>query len=113
GSGIGCGCVRFVFPDTDSSVGAPDDGHTLTGPVAIEIETDGATTARIDDLFIPGSPFRDDLFPSFLALPPANVFDHLVNGGADLLAARDDAGNLFIPFGFGSLVSPSGSLTRF
>ena len=94
-------------------MGAPGDGHTLTGPVAIAVESRGERTALIDDLFVAGSPFRDHLFPSFLALPPANAFERLVTAEGDLLAAADGAGKLFIPFAFGSLVSGTGGLTRF
>src|SRR5258707_250886 len=78
---------------------------TRTGPVVIEVTTDSQLTARIDELFIPGSGVRDDRFPSFLALPPPNVFDRLVHDvtgfGKNVLAAADLNGRgnriLFIP----------------
>jgi hypothetical protein len=102
-----CPCVRFVFPDTDGEVGSPDDGLTLTGPVKIEVETAGEVTATIDALFLPGSRFQDSVFPSFMALPFANRFDRLIGStGGKVLAAADDAGNLFIPFDFTALLPP-------
>jgi hypothetical protein len=100
----GCHCVSFVFPDTSPELGSPS-GHGLTGPVTIVVETAGATTAQIDDLFLPDTNTRDTVFPSFIALPPANGIDTLTGGsGGELLGAPDGAGNLLVPFDFSALV---------
>ncbi len=106
-SGDRCFCVRFTFPDT---VGQGPGGHPLAGPVAIEVRTDHGLTASIDTLFDAVSPLPSADFPSFLALPPANRFDLLANGGT-LLAAAEVNGDLFIPFNFTFL--PGLSLTHF
>jgi hypothetical protein len=103
---MGCHCVSFVFPDTDASVGTATDGHTLTGPVKIVVATGGQTTAQIDDLFVADTSTRDDVFPSFVALPPPNPIEAFaVNGGADVLGAGDGAGNLLVPFNFSTLLA--------
>jgi hypothetical protein len=115
GGGL-CSCVSFVFPDTDALFGPPADGRPLTGPARITVETGGDATAVIDELFESASAFTNAVFPSFVALPPANVFEDLVTGGpGDLLAAADTGGNLFIPVDFSSLVPvlPSSSKPRF
>ena len=72
-----CSCLRFAFPDTDASVGESNDGHTLSGSAVIEVRTGSELTARIDSLFFPGTHFRDNRFPSFVALPFPNRFDAL------------------------------------
>lgn len=109
-----CRCLSFVFPNTDSAVGSPDDNHTLVGPVKIKVQTAGELTAVIDQLFVPGSQSRDPFFPSFVALPPPTVFTGLVGEpGGEVLAAPDDRGNLFIPFDFAALLSPDVKRTRF
>ena len=105
-------CLSFVFPDTDDRIGAPHDGHTLTGPVTIEVSTAGVPTARIDSLLTPASRFADALLASFVALPPPNRFDRLLASG-DVLAATDRVGNLFIPFDYSQFVPPDAVLTRF
>src|SRR5437016_2049022 len=108
-----CRCVHFRFPDTDADVGTPDDGHTLTGPVTIEVETRGARTALIDTLLTPASRFPDPLLASFVALPRPNRFDDLLTAAGDVLAARDAKGNLFIPFDYAALLTKDPFLTRF
>lgn len=91
--------LRFAFPNTDGSVGAPDDGVTLTGPALLAVVRTGpdltktlrALTGRdascrtvtglaacVDELFYgdgtcaPGR--RDETFLAFTALPPVNSF---------------------------------------
>src|SRR5262245_22288957 len=109
-----CSCMSFVFPDTDDKVGQPADGRPLTGPVEISVETAGTTSGRIARLFFPGTSVRDDVFPSFVALPPKNPFGALEAGpGGEVLVAPDDAGNLFIPMDFAGLASPKALQTRF
>ena len=124
----GCSCVHFAFPKADAPVENPGPCNpaaslTRTGLVVIEVTTDSQLTARIDELFIPGSRVRDDRFPSFLALPPPNAFDALVHDvtgfGKNVLAAGDvnSTGNpiLFIPFDFHDLLPniEGITLTRF
>jgi hypothetical protein len=124
GSGTGCSpaecvgalcrCLTFTFPDTDDRVGAPNDDLTLAGPLEIVVLTDDAVTAQIDHLFLAGTRIRDDVFPSFVALPPANPFVSFTQGpGPSLMTASDGQGNMLIPFNFAALV-PMGALqTRF
>lgn len=100
----GCSCLRFVFPDTDPFVGLPTDARGLTGPVKVKITTAGRLTAVIDALRLAGTPFRDTIFPSFVALPRPNDFGTLLHGPGDLLAAADEAGSLLVPFDFSALV---------
>ena len=107
-----CPCLRFVFPDTDPALGSATDGHGRTGPARILVETGAQRTAEIDRFRLSMSEFHDDLFPGFVALPPANRFDELAGGG-DVLAARDEPGNLFIPFDFSALVPDDARRTRF
>src|SRR5262245_43672636 len=96
-----CSCVRFRFPNTDALADAPSDGRTLTGPAMVLVTTNGETSARIGALRAPGADCRDSLFPHFLGLPPPNSFASLLgDGGTDVLAAIDDAGNLYVPFDF-------------
>ncbi len=100
-TGSGCRCVRFLFPDTDALVGGMADGHGLTGPVEILVESDGAETARIEKLLLKGTTIRDAQHPTFVALPPSNPFVSLTTGpGGDLLGALDDRGNLYFPAAF-------------
>jgi len=113
-----CRCVRFTFPDTASLV-----GRHLAGPTVIEVRNaTGELTARIDQLFIPGSRSRDNRFPSFVALPPPTAFIDLVHDvtgfGRTVLAAGDaDAAHirLFVPFDFIDVLRPGEgiTLTRF
>ena len=109
----GCRCVRFAFPNTDDSVALPGDGLTLAGPVEIRIRTGGEETARIGELFIGDSKFHDDLFPHFVALPPANSFLGLIASPRSVLAADDTAGNLYIPLDFTGIVPDDERRTRF
>jgi hypothetical protein len=100
-----CVCLRFELPDTDADFAEPADGRTLAGPLRIEVYTDGQMTALIDPLLLPGSRQRDDVFPSFVALPPGNLFTDLAAPAPPpILAAADDAGNLLVPFEAGALV---------
>lgn len=104
----GCRCTSFVFPDTDARVGAPADGHGLTGAVRIRVSTDGETSAVIDDLFLTRAEIRDDVFPSFIALPSPNPIQALTLGpGGEILGAPDANGNLLIPFDFRALFAES------
>jgi hypothetical protein len=109
-----CDCVRFVLPDTHAKVSAvAQDGLTLTGPAEIEVRTSGVVTARIGRLALPEIDFTDPLFPHFVALPQANRFADLVEGGGRVLGAEDTAGNLFIPFEFSGIVADDARRTRF
>ena len=103
-SGGLCSCVMFDFPDTDGHVGGPADGRTLTGPVDIQVETASVLTAQIDTLFLaPG--VRDTVFPSFVALPPANPLATL-GGSGSVLAAADDFDNLLVPGEYSAVYQP-------
>lgn len=102
----GCRCLRFLLPDTDDLVGVPGDGRTLAGPVSIEVLSRGSRTALITRLVFAGTTVADDVFATFVALPPANRFADLTSGG-DVLAAADAGGNLLIPFDFAPIV-PAG-----
>src|SRR5207247_5554389 len=91
-----CSCLRFAFPDAP----APGDGSPLTGPVTIEVQTGGTRTAVIDSLLTPASRFADPLLPCFLALPRPNRFEEFLGRAADVRAARDTGGTLFIPLDY-------------
>lgn len=101
-----CSCIRFVFPDTDALSGAPADGRPLTGPVQLLVRTAGKTTALIDRLsssVLPSLRLPDLIFPQLIALPPSNPFERSLNARTEILAAADDAGNLFVPFRYDAL----------
>jgi hypothetical protein len=112
-SDAGCSCAWFTFPDTDALVGAPADGHGLTGPVVITVERGDMVVARIDTLFFPGTRIPNDRLPTFLALPPTNAFLSLTQGPGSALGAADAAGNLFIPFSYGDLGRENFPVTTF
>ena len=105
--------LAFVFPDTREQFGT-----YRTGPVTIVARVGGAVAARIDVL---GS--RDTgcgpvkphpIFPSFTALPPANVFHCLATGVCEgptanpnaVLATVDVAGHLLVPWDWSGVVPP-------
>lgn len=109
-----CSCLRVRFPNTDDRVAAPADGLTLVGPAAILVSTGQRLTAVIDGLARSAAGAPDDLFPGFVALPPATRFQELVDASqTSALAAVDRAGRLLIPLSYASLVGEGLTQTRF
>ncbi len=109
-SGGQCATISFAFPDTDAGSSASGERYTRTGPVTIRVETDGIETALIGGL-------RDEqgdphpLFPSFVALPPANDFAAFRAAPRDMLGATDGHGNVFVPLDFrGVRPQPNGPM---
>lgn len=105
--------LAFVFPDTEALTGT-----LRTGPASIVVRSDGVVTARIDVLGSRdpgcGAVKPHPIFPTFTALPPANVFDCLADGRCEgptanrtrVLATVDAAGHLLVPWDWSGVVPP-------